>query len=119
MGKKKKKAKAEAKEKTPPVDPLTLVSAEELKYYKECFEMFDKDNEGKIDKFRVIDIMNDISVDKVDTAVIEQMIEDMAINKDKKDDDDDEFEIDFLSFLRIVVLYLKGNIEMDEHRNAF
>ena len=41
----------------------------------------------------------------------------MAMNKDKGEDD--EFEIDFTNFLRIVVLYLKGNIEEDEHRNAF
>jgi len=44
-------------------------------------------------------------------------MEDMAMNKDKGEDD--EFEIDFTNFLRIVVLYLKGNIEEDEHRNAF
>ena len=80
--------------------------------------MFDKEGTGKIQKDRIIDIMADISDEKVDVQVIETLMEEMALNKETKQEED-EFEIDFTNFLRIVVLYLKSNIEEDEHRNAF
>ena len=67
-----------------PEDPLKGISDKNLKYYEECFKMmFDKENMGEITADRIIEIMKEISDDKIDEGKIEDLVEEYSIRKPK------------------------------------
>jgi Ca2+-binding EF-hand superfamily protein len=82
MGKKKKGKKKEKKieePEIPPEDPLDKLTEEQLKFYTECFQMFDPKHQGFIDSDRVIDIFEDMTDEKVDVDRIKSLVNKVRI----------------------------------------
>ena len=75
-GKKGKKGKKKEIDKNapPPEDPLDKLNEKDLAMYKELFEMADLDKKGLIGVDRCVEIMNDMTEEKVDVALIEEIV---------------------------------------------
>ena len=71
MPKKKKKKAVEKVDAPPPEDPLTKITTSDMDYYNEYFKIkFDKDNMGEITADQIIEIMEELSDEKVDKEKI-------------------------------------------------
>ncbi len=68
-GKKGKKGKKKEVDKNapPPEDPLDKLSEQDLALYKDMFDMCDLEKKGLIGVDRIVEIMSDMTEDKVDT----------------------------------------------------
>ena len=87
MGKKKKgkkgKKDGDAENLPPPEDPLDKLSEQDLAIYKDLFDMGNMDKSGLLNLERVLEIMDEMTDDKVDKDVIEEYMSKHCVKKDE------------------------------------
>jgi Ca2+-binding EF-hand superfamily protein len=105
-GKGKKGKKEVDKNAPPPEDPLDKLSEQDLALYKDMFEMADLEKKGTIGVDRIVEIMSDMTEEKVDNTLIEELVKENAVKKEENADEDAEDLITYTSFLKIVVMHL-------------
>ena len=122
MGKKKKK-KGKKKERDPnappPEDPLDKLTGKHLAMYKDLFGIKDLEKKGVLNIDRVVNILQDMTEEKVDGGEFEDFLKENAVKKEEGADEDAEDEINYPNFMKIAVMFLNESQHEDEVIEAF
>ncbi len=108
MGKKKgrkKKKKKRDLNAPPPIDPLTKLTKEEMDIWKDMFEMMDIEKKGTLNAKRIVEIMAEMSCEKIDTTFVEEMVTKHAVKKEEGQEAKED-QVNFKNFMQVVVLWL-------------
>merc|ERR1712216_16246 len=90
--------------------------------YKDLFEMqLSKDDKekGLLTAERIVEMMQDMTCDKVDSDQIEELVKAHAVKKPEDADEDYPDMVNYATFLKIAVMYLNESQSDDEVKEAF